>query len=366
MLVAGVGTAGNSGDGGPAGAAELNNPSGVAVTPDGTVYISDTGNHTVRAVSGDGMITTVAGSGRAGAPDDRVPAGARSTEVDLNSPTSLALGPDGTLYLADAALFRIFALTPDGVISVVAGTGRPGSAGDGGPATAATIGQPGGLAVAGDGTLYLGDLTNRRVRSIAPSGTISTVAGNGGSQLTAAGGRATELPVPAVNSIAVGPDGDVWLADGLVLHRLRDGEIATVTRTGDDEPWALSTSESWPPVEPPVNNVRAIAASAQGVHLYDQSEQTLLRLAPDGVVHSVATLDAQTVGVVVPQLAVSGSGTVYLLATSQHRVYAVSDGGGSPRDDEAGEGSRWWLWAAGAGVMVLLAAGWAVARRRRS
>ncbi|WP_341716749.1 hypothetical protein QQG74_22580 [Micromonospora sp. FIMYZ51] len=374
VLIAGSGTAGNSGDGGPAGAAELNTPTGIAVAPDGTVYISDTGNRTVRAVSPDGTISTVAGSGRAGSPDDRLPADARGTEVDLGSPGNLALGPDGTLYLVDGALFRIFALAPDGAISVVAGTGRPGSAGDGGPATAAAINQPGGLAVAADGTLYLGDLANRRVRAITPSGTIDTIAGNGASQLTAAGGPATELPLPAVNSISVAPDGDVWLADALVLHRLRDGEIATVSRPGDavtdDGPWTLSTSATWPPAEPPLNNVAAIAASARGVHLYDQGERKIRRLGPDGVVRTVATLDAQTVGTVVPQLAANGSDTVYLLATSEHRVYAVHDDGGGaaspPDDDEAGGATRWWLLAAGAGVLAVLVAGWALTRRRRS
>ncbi|MEV6811059.1 hypothetical protein [Micromonospora sp. NPDC051296] len=368
VLVAGMGTAGNSGDGGPAASAGLNTPSGVAVAPDGTVYISDTGNHTVRAVSPAGTITTVAGTGRPGSPGTQIPEGAPGTEVDLGSPTSLALGPDGTLYLADVALLRVFALAPDGTISVMAGTGLPGSAGEGGPATAAAIGQPGGLAVAADRTLYLGDLTSRRVRAVTPSGTITTVAGNGASQFTAAGGPATEVPVPAVNGISVAPDGDVWLADGLVLHRLRAGEIATVTRPGEgdvgDGPWTLSTSESWPPAQPPLNNVAAVAAGTQGIYLYDQGERKLLRLGPDEVVRTVATLDPQTVGTLVPQLAVNGSGTVYLLATSEHRLYAVRDGGGSP-DEPAAGGTRWWLLAAGAGVIVLLTVGWAVARRRR-
>ncbi|PZG15201.1 hypothetical protein C1I95_20085 [Micromonospora craterilacus] len=369
VVVAGVGTAGNSGDGGPAASAGLNTPSGVAVAPDGTVYLSDTGNHIIRAVSPAGTITTVAGTGRPGSPGTPVPQGTPGTEVDLGSPTSLALGPDGTLYLADVALLRVFALAPDGTISVLAGTGLPGSAGEGGPATAAAIGQPGGLAVAADRTLYLGDLTSRRVRAVAPSGTITTVAGNGASQLTAAGGPATEVPVPAVNSITVAPDGDVWLADGLVLHRLRGGELATVTAPGaggvGDGPWALSTSDSWPPAEPPLNNVAAIAAGTQGIYLYDQGERKLLRLGLDETVRTVATLDPQTVGTLVPQLAVNGSGTVYLLATSEHRLYAVRDGGGSPDDDPAGDGTRWWLLAAGAGVIVLLAVGWAAARRRR-
>src|SRR5690606_5024082 len=111
-VVAGNGTAGSSGDGGPAVQASLGTPAGVAVGPDGTLYISDQGSHTVRAVSPDGVISTIAGTGRA-APDSgaEIVEGAAATEVDLRLPDALAVGADGTVYIADAGLLRVFALS---------------------------------------------------------------------------------------------------------------------------------------------------------------------------------------------------------------------------------------------------------------
>jgi sugar lactone lactonase YvrE len=178
-VVAGTGTAGSPGDGGPSSAAHLDHPTGVAVAPDRTVYISDAGNRTVRAVSPAGTITTVAGTGRAGAGAGTVPEGAIATRVDLGLPASLAVGPDRTVYIADAGLFLVLALSPDGRLSVLAGNGRRGDTGDGGPATKAALGSPRGLAAAPDGTVYIADPDNQRVRAVSRGGTIAMVADPG-------------------------------------------------------------------------------------------------------------------------------------------------------------------------------------------
>jgi glucose/arabinose dehydrogenase len=131
--VAGTGVLGFSGDGGLATAAQLNQPHGVAVGPDGSLYIADSNTFRIRRVAPDGTITTVAGTGVFGFSGEGGPA----TAAQLNTPYGVAVGPDGSLYIADSNNFRIRRVAPDGTITTVAGTGVSGFGGDGGPATAA-------------------------------------------------------------------------------------------------------------------------------------------------------------------------------------------------------------------------------------
>ncbi|MEO3744448.1 hypothetical protein [Plantactinospora sp. B5E13] len=364
-VFAGTGGAGASGDGGPAANATLNHPTGVAVAADGTVYLSDGGNHTVRAVSPAGTITTVAGTGRAGVPGRPVPDGVRGTGFDLVLPTSLAVGPDNVLYIADSGLFRVLALTPDGRLSVVAGDGRRGGTGDRGPATEATLGQLGGLAVGPDRTVYLGETDNGRVRAVTPDGVITTVAGNGGTQVTAAGGPATAVPVPAPASLAVDGDGAVWIGSGLLVHRLSGGRVATVVRTGGDGGggWGLAEDQTWPPARTPVNNVSAVAAGPDGIYLLDQQDRTVRRLGAGDAVTEVATLPS-TGGPAAGPVAVGASGTAYLVDSAGNRVYAFLPSAAPAPETDRG-GLPWWPFVAGAAVLVLLG-GWVTRRLRRN
>ncbi|MGI5145323.1 hypothetical protein ACQEVC_02805 [Plantactinospora sp. CA-294935] len=363
-VFAGTGTAGSTGDAGPASAASLDHPGGVAVAADGTVYISDGGNRRVRAVAPDGTISTVAGTGRAGTPGTAVPDGTSGTDVDLALPQSLAIGPDNALYVADPGLARVFRLTPDGRMSVLAGTGVPGPIGDGGPAPRASFGQLGGLAVAPDGTVYIGDVRNHRVRAVAPDGTIDTVAGNGNSQLTAAGGAATAIPVPSPGSLAVDAGGVVWIADGLVVHRLHGGQLGTVTLPDqpDGARWELSEAASWPPPEAPLNNIAAITAVGDQVYVLDQSARTLLRLGTGAGLDTVAALDAAE-GPVLGPVAVAASGVGYLVDNAGHRVYSFRPAPPGSESPEAGSSVPWWPFAAAAAVLVVIA-GWLIRRRR--
>jgi PKD repeat protein len=168
--VAGDGLRGFSGDGGPAIAASLdltNCSSGLAVGPDGSLYISDSSNSRVRRVGPDGVITTFAGTGTFGSGGDGGPA----IKASLGSPTGLALGSDGSLYIADSAEEpRVRRVGPNGVITTFAGTGTFGFGGDGGPATAAALNSPTGLALGPDGALYIMDSLNFRVRRVGSDG----------------------------------------------------------------------------------------------------------------------------------------------------------------------------------------------------
>lgn len=169
-VVAGTGTRGYSGDGALATNAQLNAPTGTAIAPDGTLYIADFANDRIRKVAPNGIITTIAGS-LGGFTGDGGPA----TAARINAPLSLALDAAGNLFLTDSANLRIRKIAANGVITTVAGTGRFSRSGDGGPATSADS-APGWLALGPDGSIYFtddGDARfngNKRVRKVAPNG----------------------------------------------------------------------------------------------------------------------------------------------------------------------------------------------------
>ncbi|QEV22094.1 hypothetical protein CP975_04510 [Streptomyces alboniger] len=164
--VAGTGQAGYSGDGGPATKAQLNFHEGIALGRDGSLYIADRENHRVRKVAADGTITTVAGTGQAGYDSDGQPA----VRAKLNMPLAVAVDEDGNLYIADLANQRVRKVTPDGIIHTVAGNGLGGYDSDGGPAHETKLYQPNALALDAAGNLYISDRGNHRVRMVARAG----------------------------------------------------------------------------------------------------------------------------------------------------------------------------------------------------
>lgn len=175
VTVAGTGTAGFTGDGGPAAEADLNRPHDVNIDALGNIFVADTNNHRVRRIATDGTISTVAGSGEASFSGD----GGQATEAALNGPVGLGFDSTGVLYVTDRQNLRIRAIGTDGLIATVVGSGTTGFSGDGGPATEANTTRPRGISVQADGTLYFADRENNRIRRVSPNGTITTVAGNG-------------------------------------------------------------------------------------------------------------------------------------------------------------------------------------------
>ena len=161
-IFAGTGRAGFSGDNGPALAAQLSAPEGLAVDQQGDLYIADAGNDVVRKVTPEGTITTVAGNGTNGPAGDGGPA----VRAELSIPTGLAVDARGNLYIADSANNRVRKVDLAGKISTVAGTGQAGWAGDDGPAASAELNEPVALAVDRAGDLYIADLGNNRVRRV--------------------------------------------------------------------------------------------------------------------------------------------------------------------------------------------------------
>jgi RHS repeat-associated protein len=202
--VAGGDSAGFSGDSGPATNASLFLPKGVAVGKDGSIYIADTYNHRIRRVTPDGMINTVAGNGNAG---DGGPAIAAS----LNFPNGVAVASDGSIYISDSNNHRIRRISPEGIINTIAGNGIAAFSGDGGSATAASLNSPNGVAVAKDGSVYISDKGNFRIRRVAPDGMIKTIAGNGNGPEINEGAPATSTGIYP-RSLKIGPDDNLYFA----------------------------------------------------------------------------------------------------------------------------------------------------------
>lgn len=231
--VAGVGQCGHSGDGGPAIGARLAAPRGVAVAPDGSVYVSDTENHCVRRITPDGIIHTVAGTCQAGDGGDDGPA----VRAQLSWPAGIAIAPDGSVYVADSGNDRIRRLHLDGSISTVAGTGRAAWEGDGGPAVAASLSCPRGVTVGPDGTLWIGDTENHRVRRISPEGFIHTAAGTGEPGYAGDNGPAAAARLRGPRGLAAAPDGSLFIADcdNSVIRLLTPaGLIIAIAGTGKE------------------------------------------------------------------------------------------------------------------------------------
>jgi streptogramin lyase len=152
---------GYSGDNGPATSAALNAPKSVTVDNNGSIYISDTGNHVIRKIS-NGTITTIAGNGTQGYSGD----GAIATNAMLDAPQAITVDGDGNIYFVDGNNNVIRKVDNTGVITTYAGTGTSGYTGDGGPATQATIANPWGIATDGAGNLYIADTNNAAIRVV--------------------------------------------------------------------------------------------------------------------------------------------------------------------------------------------------------
>lgn len=283
-VVAGNGVQGFSGDGGAATNAELNAPQGVAVGSDGTLYIADTGNQRVRAVSG-GVITTFAGNGSVGFGGD----GGAATGAAFRWPNALAIDARGALLVCDASNQRVRRIST-GVIQTVVGNGMQGFAGDGGVATSAELDTPMGLAVGSDGRIFVADSHNQRIRVIATNGVISTFAGNGIASYAGDGGPATAAELSLPRGVFVTPGGAVIFADSN-NQRLRmvdsTGVITTIVGNGVQgvaNNGAASDTAS-------MNSPRGVAESAFGAPVYaDALSQMVRESVANGKVYTPASL----------------------------------------------------------------------------
>ncbi len=237
----------SAGDGGAAINAALYSPTALATDSSGNLYIAELNR--VRRVSPNGVITTVAGGGGSPGKSGDPGNGDQATSAYLAGPSGVAVDASGNLYISELTGGDVRKVSPDGIISIVAGTGIPGFSGDGGPAASAQLFEPSGLAVDAAGGLYIADVYNDRIRKVSPSGIITTVAGNGVSGFSGDGGPATSAELfisePAVFPVGIAVDaaGDLFISD-LENSRVREvtpgGTITTVASLGATQPFGVA------------------------------------------------------------------------------------------------------------------------------
>lgn len=233
--VAGNGKEGFSGDGGPATQAQLFHPAGVEVDAAGAIYIADYANRRIRKVSPDGVMTTIAGDGGtynfASCGD-----GGPAVKAQLKSPYGVGVDRKGIVYIADQQGNRVRKVTPDGMISTLAGDGVRGFSGDGGPAARARVSGVNDVAFDSKGNIYLADTGNNRVRRVGTDGNMTTYAGSAEKGFAGDGGPATAAKASAPAALFVDTKDNVYFCD-FGNHAVRkvtpEGIISTLAGTGE-------------------------------------------------------------------------------------------------------------------------------------
>lgn len=232
--IAGTGKSGFSGDGGPANKALLRMPAGLHFDKAGNLYIADRENHRVRKVDTNGNISTIAGNGTAGFSGDGGPA----TQASINLPSGVTSDSKGNLYISDRSNNRIRKVDTNGTISTYAGNGNEGYVGDNGPALKATLDKPFGITMDPKDNLIIADRGNNRIRKVTPNGIITTIGGDGGFYFIGDNGPAYRASVAGPTGVALDSKGNLFIADNYnnrvrVIDNL--GMIRTFAGTGTQE-----------------------------------------------------------------------------------------------------------------------------------
>jgi len=323
-VVAGTGAPDNNGDAGPARSVNIGDPFGVAVGPDGALYITEVRNHRVRRLDvKSGELTTVAGSGEKGYSGDGGPA----VDARMNEPYEVRFDGEGNMLIVEMqnhVVRRIDKKTK--TISTIAGTGRKGFGGDGMPATEAQFNQPHSIALDRDGAIYVADIGNHRIRRIDPvSGVVETIAGSSERRLPREGQQARENPILGPRALYV--DGDtLWIAlrEGHSIWRMKlaDGILHHVAGTGK----AGYSGDGGPALAATLNGPKGIAVDPQGnVVVADTENHAIRRIdVRTGLISTLAGGDkqaAKNARFIRPHgIYVGPDGTIYVGDTLQHRV----------------------------------------------
>jgi streptogramin lyase len=334
--VAGTGAAENNGGTGPAASINVGEPFGVEVGPDGALYIAEVHNHRIRRLDlKSKTVTTVAGRGRRGYSGD----GGLAVEAELNEPYEIRFDKDGNMYFVEMKnhlVRRVAGKTKK--ISTVAGNGRPGFGGDGGPATESQFNQPHSIALDGKGGLYVADIGNHRIRRIdLKSGVIDSIVGNSQRRRPQDGQVARENPILGPRAIFVAGD-TMWIAlrEGHSVWRMNlgDGILHHVAGTGK----AGYTGDDGPAATAQLNGPKGIAVAANGdVFVADTENNAIRRIdAKSGVITTAAngsaTVKARKSNRDAPASAkfnrphgicAAPDGSLFIGDTMNHRVWRV-------------------------------------------
>lgn len=341
VTVAGTGTAGATGDGGPATQAQLRQPRDVAIGPDGSLFIADHMNHRIRKVDPAGTITTIAGTGVGGFNGNDIPA----TSAQLQYPAGVAVDTAGHVFLSDKdndRIRRVDAVT--GSISTICGNGISGAAGDGGPATAARVNNPAGLTFGPDGSLFIADEGNNRVRRIDPSGVITTVAGTGIAGFTGDFWPAVQARIDHPSGVAVAGDGTVYFVDK-GNNRLRKVDPSGVITTVAGSTGGFA-GDGGLAVNAKLASPFDVVISASG-HLYiaDADNHRIREIDGNGFISTLGGIGVSGYAgdggpAFLAQLAhplsvaVDASGRVFVADDENHRIRRIDDTCGNGQVDE--------------------------------
>ena len=361
--VAGDGTRGYGGDGGPAVAAQLNSPYGVALDGAGNLYIADRDNRRIRKVDAAGVISTVAGDGTYGFGGDGGPAVA----AQLSFPHGVAVDGAGNLYIADTGNRRIRKVDAAGAISTVAGDGTSGYGGDGGPAVAAQLSFPHGVALDGTGNLYIADLGNRRIRKVDAAGVISTVAGDGTQGFGGDGGPAVAAQLSFPIDVALDGADNLYIVDGS-NQRIRKVDAAGVISTVAGDGTQGFGGDGGPATAAQLDTPRGVAPDGAGnLYIADGGNRRIRKVDSAGAISTVAGGGPIGDGgaAVAAQLdfpngvAPDGAGNLYIADTFNHRIRKVDAAG--VISTVAGDGTRGYGGDGGAAVAAQLFSPYGVA-----
>ncbi len=332
--LAGTGESGADGDGGPAIAAQVGNPYGLTLGPDGALYVCEVDTERVRRIDmADGSISTVAGTGEIGYSGDGGPA----RDAQLNDPYEVRFDADGNMYFVEmlnAVVRRVDARS--GTISTVAGTGERGFSGDGGPAELARFDRPHSIALDGKAGLYIADIGNHRIRRVDLStGIVSTFAGTGEREPTPDGAPVGGTPLNGPRALAFAPNGDLYIAlrEGNAVYRL-DMEEMTLHHvagtgekgyTGDGGPAAKATLAGPKGIEVgPDSAIYLADTENHAMRRIDLATGTISTVAGDGSRHDGPDGDPLACGLARPHgVYVDKAGNVYIGDSENHRVRVV-------------------------------------------
>lgn len=332
--VAGNGAEGVSGDGGPAINATLSKPTQVAADRRGNLYIADYGNSRIRKVDRNGMITAFAGTGEAGFAGD----GGQAVQAKINFPHAITVADNGTLYFCDTKNHRVRKITPSGIITTVAGNGQAGFAGDGGPASRASLNQPEGIAVDARGNVFIADFNNHAIRKISPDGTITTVAGNGAAGFSGDGGPAVKAALNITPAVTVDQSGNVYVCDR-DNHRVRKvdrwGIITTIAGNGI-EATTREIGDGGPATAASLNRPVGLAIDRHGnLYIAERDAHRIRKVTPAGTITTLAGTGVAGFGgdggaaaeasLNMPRrLTINPTGDVlYIADTSNHRIRRI-------------------------------------------
>ena len=325
--IAGNGKAGYSGDGGAAPAAELNDPDGVNFDAAGNLYIADVLNNVIRKADTAGKITTVAGNGTAGFSGDGGPA----TAAELHGPFGVVLDSAGNLYIQDTLNARIRKVDATGTITTIAGNGTFGYSGDGGPATAAELNQNQGARFDAAGNLYVPDCGNGALRKIDTAGIITTIAGNGTDGFSGDGGLATSAQLNCPSGVVIDAAGDLFIADYL-NNRIRKIDAATgIITTIAGNGTSGFTGDGGPALSAEINLPNDVDLDAAGdIYIADSGNNRLRKIDTTGVITTVVggLNNAGSAGINAPSaLALDTAGNLYFSDSGNNAVREVFPAG---------------------------------------